>query len=72
LTFHRKICIPVRSEKQKAAGKTRTHSEKVPETKRSQSRREEGSKSREMETMIREIREDTAGIREEKGELGKK
>jgi hypothetical protein len=66
----------VRGEKQKAAGKTRTHSEKVPETERSQSRREEGSKRREMdkemETMIREIREDTAGIREEKGELGKK
>ncbi|CAH1375992.1 unnamed protein product [Tenebrio molitor] len=63
-------------EKQKAAGKTRTHSEKVPETERSQSTREEGSKSREMDkemkTVIREIREEIAVVREEKGELGKK
>jgi hypothetical protein len=34
-------------------------------TGRSPSRSEEGNKSKEMKTMIREIREDTAGIRKE-------
>ncbi|KAH0809024.1 hypothetical protein GEV33_013767 [Tenebrio molitor] len=40
-------------------------------TGRSPSRSEEGNKSKEMKTMIREIREDTAGIREENKVLRK-